>query len=60
MLGELGCLTGEGVLLSGGVGVGVLYVLPSLAVKVWQVRADFRSSAVIVLDVDKIVCPITG
>ena len=44
----------------GGVGVGVLYVLPSLAVKVWQARADFRSSAVIVLDVDKIVCPITG
>lgn len=41
------------MLLLGGVGVGVLCVLPSLVVKVWQARAFFRSSAVIVLDVDK-------
>ena len=41
------------MLLSEGVGVGVLCVLSSLAVKVWQARAFFRSSAVIVLDVDK-------
>ena len=53
MLGGLGCLTGEGILLSGGAGVGLLCVCPSLAVKVWQTRAFFRSSAVIVLDVDK-------
>ena len=46
-------MTGEGALLLGGVGVGVLYVSPTSAVKVWQVCADFRSSAVIVLDGDK-------
>ena len=44
---------GRGVLLSGGAGVGALYVLPSLAAKVWQACADFCSSAEIVLDIDK-------
>ena len=44
-------------MLLGGVGVGVLCVLPSLAMKVWQARAGFRSSAVVVLDIDKSCLP---